>query len=305
MCGGKGVCLGVGWGVHGVICSTVLAYMGPVTGGSCCKYHFCGDKSFVVANDEHMFVVTKHVFCHDRRCVLSQQTHVCYDKHEFVTTKVLLRQRWYLWQLPPMIEDQVSMWRLLHEVLMYGGKGVCVWGGGGGGGEGRGAWGDLSNSAGIYMGTRFDVLMCVGGGGGCLLQHRKNLSDTWPTVLSYIVYHAWELSVKIQISAPLKLTSCEEKRCMLACGVNSFVLVSVVVWFGIFLIWHDFNIFPTQRLREATGSATNVSTLRATFKATVAMTKTPLTMRDACSSKSRAWLQSVHSLSPLPLESVL
>ena len=164
MCGGKGVCLGVGWEVRGVICSTVLAYMGPIIGRSCHKYHFCGDKSFVVANDEHMFVVTKHVFCHDRRCVLSQQTHVCYDKHEFVTTKVLLRQRWYLWRLPPMIEDQVSMWRLLHEVLMYGGKGVCVWGGGGG--EGRGAWGDLSNSAGIYMGTRFDVLMCVCGGGG-------------------------------------------------------------------------------------------------------------------------------------------
>ena len=50
------------------------------------------------------------------------------------------------------------------------------------GGEG-GAWGDLSNSAGIYMGTRFDVLMCVcvcvgGGGGGCLLLHVENLSNT-------------------------------------------------------------------------------------------------------------------------------
>ena len=280
MCGGKGVCLGVGWGVHGVICSTVLAYMGPVIGGSCCKYHFCGDKSFVVANDKHMFVVTKHVFCHDRRCVLSQQTHVCYDKHEFVTTKVLLRQRWYMWRLP-LISTNVWWER-------------CVCGGGGRGGV-----------QGVICPT---VLAYIWGPGlmyYILGQHGENLSDTWPTVLSYIVYHAWELSVKIQISAPLKLTSCEEKRCMLACGVNSFVLVSVVVWFGIFLIWHDFNIFPTQRLREATGSATNVSTLRATFKATVAMTKTPLTMRDACSSKSRAWLQSVHSLSPLPLESVL
>ena len=124
MCGGKGVCLGVGWGVHGVICSTVLAYMGPIIGGSCCKYHFCGDKSFVVANNEHMFVVTKHVFCHDRRCVLSQQTHVCYDKHEFVTTKVLLRQRWYLWRLP------------LISTNVWGER--CVWGGGGG--EGCMGW---------------------------------------------------------------------------------------------------------------------------------------------------------------------
>ena len=42
-------------------------------------------------------------FCCYKRRVLSQQTHICRNKHMFVTTKVLSPQQWYLWQLPPMI----------------------------------------------------------------------------------------------------------------------------------------------------------------------------------------------------------
>ena len=58
---------------------------GSVTGRSCHKYHFCHDKSFVTAS----------IFCHDKR-------------HFFVVTntKVLSWQKWYLWQLPPMISEQ-------------------------------------------------------------------------------------------------------------------------------------------------------------------------------------------------------
>ena len=63
------------------------------------RQNFCHDKHlFVVTNiilswqniccDKHIFVMTKDVFCH--------------DKHTSVGTKLLSRQKWYLWQLPPM-----------------------------------------------------------------------------------------------------------------------------------------------------------------------------------------------------------
>ena len=64
---------------------------------------------FVVAN--MLFVVTKifwtkvsswqAYFCCDKRCVLLQKTHICYNK-TFVTTK-MPKLKWYLWQLPPTI----------------------------------------------------------------------------------------------------------------------------------------------------------------------------------------------------------
>ena len=49
----------------------------PIIGGSCYKYHFCRDKSFVSTN---RFVATKHVFCHDKSMLLLRQNYVCHDK---------------------------------------------------------------------------------------------------------------------------------------------------------------------------------------------------------------------------------
>ena len=86
--------------------------------GSCRKYNFCGDITFVAigifccdksmlvsrqnkyllgqrfCHNKIMFVVTKVLsrqayFCCDKRCVLSWQTCVCHDK-TFVTTKMIL-----------------------------------------------------------------------------------------------------------------------------------------------------------------------------------------------------------------------
>ena len=54
-----------------------------------------------------MFVATnvfsQAYFCRDKRCILLWQTPVCHDKHVFAVTKLLSRQKLYLWQLPPMI----------------------------------------------------------------------------------------------------------------------------------------------------------------------------------------------------------
>ena len=72
-----------------------------IIGGSCHKYHFCRDKSFVATNtclsrqntscrdkfcrDKIMFVATKY-FCREK--YLSRQTRVCRNKR-FVATKDL------------------------------------------------------------------------------------------------------------------------------------------------------------------------------------------------------------------------
>ena len=67
-----------------------------INGGSCHKYHFHGDKSFVVTNtcmlqhvfccDKSMLVVfvTTKIFCGDKTFV---GTNNCHDKHIFVVTK--------------------------------------------------------------------------------------------------------------------------------------------------------------------------------------------------------------------------
>ena len=82
--------------------------------------------------DKHTFVAIKDVFCRDDHVfvatevclqwqLLSWQNCVCCDKHVFVATNIILswqayfcrdkrrvlsQQKWYLWQLPPMIEHQ-------------------------------------------------------------------------------------------------------------------------------------------------------------------------------------------------------
>ena len=97
------------------------------------KIMFCHDKIFLswqtqkLCHDKHTFVVTKDEFCHDKHVycykrisvvtkfrlrqnyVCRDKTFVttkyvfCHDKHMFVTIKLLLQQKWYLWQLLPMI----------------------------------------------------------------------------------------------------------------------------------------------------------------------------------------------------------
>ena len=61
-----------------------------IIGGSCHKYHFCRDKSFVVIKD--VFCSSKHVFVAPKVSVLWRQNYVCraknmFDKHTFVATK--------------------------------------------------------------------------------------------------------------------------------------------------------------------------------------------------------------------------
>ena len=69
-------------------------------------------------HNKHVFVMTKHVFCHDKSMLVVPKI-ICCDKHNFVATsifllwqktcpvfvatKLLSRQKWYLWQLPPVI----------------------------------------------------------------------------------------------------------------------------------------------------------------------------------------------------------
>ena len=66
------------------------------------RQNFCHDKIiFAVTNicpDKHTFVMANDVFCH--------------NKHMFVVAKLFSRQKWYLWQLPPMIAG--AMWQSCH-----------------------------------------------------------------------------------------------------------------------------------------------------------------------------------------------
>ena len=74
-----------------------------IIGGTCRKYHFCRDKSFVATNtcfvadksmlaDKHVFVATKvslsqQTFCRDK--IMFVATNICRDK-TFVTIKIIL-----------------------------------------------------------------------------------------------------------------------------------------------------------------------------------------------------------------------
>ena len=76
-------------------CTEMLG-MATIIGGSCHKYHFCRDKSFVVCREKHVFVKTKHVFCRDKSMLvttkrLSRQTRVCCDKRFVVTSMFVAR----------------------------------------------------------------------------------------------------------------------------------------------------------------------------------------------------------------------
>ena len=97
--------------------------------------------TFVATN---MFVMTKRVFCHDKSMLvstkcLSWQTQVCCDRYlllsrqkyvchnkSFVVASILFSQqkkcfiatKWYLWQLPPMIQDShatLVLWSVFEK----------------------------------------------------------------------------------------------------------------------------------------------------------------------------------------------
>ena len=65
----------------------------------------CRDKTTFLS---HTLVATKDAFCR--------------DKHMFVTTKLLSRQKWYLWQLPPMTDmmQQTGSSRVYSAALLQG-----------------------------------------------------------------------------------------------------------------------------------------------------------------------------------------
>ena len=70
----------------------------------CCNKYLSWQK--YVCHNKHTFVVTKDMFCCNK--------HVCHD----CLTKLLLQQKWYLWQLLPMIAytctQNASKSRLTH-----------------------------------------------------------------------------------------------------------------------------------------------------------------------------------------------
>ena len=98
--------------------------LSSITGGSCHKYHFCRDKSFVMTKlclsgqrfcrNKHAFVTTKDVFCCDKSKLVQQifvatNIFLSWQKTCFVKTNMFFsRQKWCLWQLLPMIE---LIWR--------------------------------------------------------------------------------------------------------------------------------------------------------------------------------------------------
>ena len=127
-------------GVFNMLCDTVLI----ITGGSWHKSfvatNICRDKSFVVTKSmapiqRKWCLLRENIFVFVTTKVLSQQKHFlttniflswqnfCCSKHIFVATKdclvmtnmCLLRQnlfsqqKWYLWQLSPMIADVISL----------------------------------------------------------------------------------------------------------------------------------------------------------------------------------------------------
>ena len=112
----------------------ILECFETIIGGSCHKYYFCRDKHvvslFVATNmcfsRQNPFLSLQNYVCRDKYFswqvlsrqkyffatnifffatkLLSRQAYFCRDKR-----RVLSRQKWYLWQLPPMIQNGVFM----------------------------------------------------------------------------------------------------------------------------------------------------------------------------------------------------
>ena len=75
----------------------------------CMQIYFCRDKRNFVATkvlsrlayfcrDKHVFCLTK--VCLSREIFCRDKDVFCRDKHVFIATELLSRQKWYLWQLP-------------------------------------------------------------------------------------------------------------------------------------------------------------------------------------------------------------
>ena len=59
------------------------------------KHNFVATKQAYFCRDKHVFVATKHMFCHDKSMlvatkVLSRQTRISRDTHNFVAASILL-----------------------------------------------------------------------------------------------------------------------------------------------------------------------------------------------------------------------
>ena len=91
--------LGVGWGCGG----RGEENNRTIIGESCHKCDFCRDK--------HMFVMTKHVFCHNKNVCHDKHIFVMtkVDKHNFVATKVLLRQAYFCCNKHVFVATKVSL----------------------------------------------------------------------------------------------------------------------------------------------------------------------------------------------------
>ena len=69
-----------------------------VTKVSLLRQNFCRDKSFVATK----ICLLRQKFCRDKHTFVAIKDVFCRDKH-------VSRQKWYLWQLPPMIESSEFM----------------------------------------------------------------------------------------------------------------------------------------------------------------------------------------------------
>ena len=101
-------------------CSSFKAWW-TIIGGSCHKYHFCRGKSSVAINmclsqQNACFVATKicllgQNFCRSKIMFVATKIF-CHTfvttKDVFVMTNLFLQQKWYLWQLLPMIVNSSS-----------------------------------------------------------------------------------------------------------------------------------------------------------------------------------------------------
>ena len=68
----------------------LLPMVSPLFHGNTCSVSLAGAAtSIIFFGDKHVFVATKHVFCHNKINVLC---FFCPDKHIFVVTKLLMQQ---------------------------------------------------------------------------------------------------------------------------------------------------------------------------------------------------------------------
>ena len=90
-------------------------YRGGTIGGSCHKYHFCGDKTF--CRDKYVCLSRQNTSFITTKVCLSRQ-NFCRDKIMFVARKKQNKKQQHLWQLPSMIVVRHSEWVLLYKPVL-------------------------------------------------------------------------------------------------------------------------------------------------------------------------------------------